>query len=206
MEAKINLEKLNEKDWEKYRKMDKVARRTKGISADTVVLIGLTLIIIVFLVIIEGKTVPEIAHLNNMANYSFNQLTTSIHSSQIGFTNNNTLSSLLSNSSVSRLITVLSSNPKALSAFIIYLFLEGGIFALGGGFVIVIMFILMYFNMLSTPTPIKLPHTYKQLQMCKNIIKESNSNLTTFGFTREEINWYYMVRSELIKLKIDSIL
>ncbi len=208
MEAKINLEKLNEKDWEKYRKMDKVARRTKGISASAVFSIFVFLMVVALLITTVVFPLNTVAHLNKLANYSFNQFNTSISSSQIKLSNNITSTIFLSNATVNTLITTLTSNPKASSALSIYSYLSEGEFIYMVGILMCLVIILFIFGVLffgSTET-IRLPHTYKQLQMCKNIIKGRTTNLTKFGFSQEDTDWYYAVRSELIKLKIDSIL
>jgi hypothetical protein len=205
METKIDLDKLNEQDWGKYRKMRKIAQREKISWASvgySVLIFAVFGIIIGFLIFQPAISLHQIG---NLANDAFNQFNASVHSSNItsitSLNSNPTI--ILSNVTINKTITVLASNPKALSAFTVAAFLSANIIAIVltvvVGMILLIYFIVMFFSADS----IGLPHMYRQLQRRRDRIEERNTNLRAYGFSPQEIAWYHAVRSELIKLELE---
>lgn len=203
--TKIDLERMNEQDWERYRKMRKVAQRRKT-SWESVVFSCMILIAlgaIVFLLIYQP--LQGLGKLTLLANYTLNQFNASVHSSNIIPISHSisTTSVTLSNAIINKTITVIASNPKASSAFAVATYLSLQMLAL---LLIVVMGSLLFIYFLaviSQDSAIELPRTYRTLCRYRSRIKERDENLRKYGFTENEIAWYHAVRAELIKQTVE---
>lgn len=203
--TKIDLERMNEQDWEKYRKMRKVAQRRKtnweSVVFSCMILIALGAV--VFLLIYQPA--QSLGKLTLLANYTLNQFNASVHSSNI-------ISTLyaghispvtLSNATINKTITVIASNPKASSAFAVATYLSLQMLALLFVAVLGSLLFIYLLAVISQGSAIELPRTYRSLCRYKSRIKERDENLRKYGFTENEIAWYHAVRAELIKQTVE---
>ena len=201
---RINLDKISELEWEKYGKMRKVAQRRK-IRAEHVFGGALIASAFVFLIWFMFHPIMAMNHVGLAANYTFNQFNASVHGSNTIVTMSLLHPGNLSNTTINRTITVLASNPKALSAFTVMVFLDVGIFAL---LIVAVMGLFLFIDLIIAvfQDQRELPYTYRTLQKFRFRIAERDANLKAFGFTPQEIAWYHAVRSELIKLEMDYVM
>ena len=113
--TKVDLKKLKEQDWEKYKKMRKVAERRKITSRYFATLI---LAVVIGLGIGGGLILAFISSAGNtggLANYASNQTVAVLHNLNISFNNTNYIH--WTNATLSTLISTMKTNPKALSTF-----------------------------------------------------------------------------------------
>lgn len=191
----INLAKINEQDWEKYRKMNKVASRPS--TTEKVITIFYVIFAIGILVAIAYnllQTSNRQAMIANIANYSANQFYASSHSQLPLSINNNTANAL---------IATLQKSPKASATFAVATFF----------FIVIIIsavFVITYFMLFawipSLGTEPELPRRFKGLQRRISYVQKREEKLKKYGFTKREIAWYHAVRSELIKLGLEYTL
>ena len=198
--TKVNLKKLNEQDWGKYKKMRKVASRRK-INAEIVA----ALVVGIFLVVLVGGFIYISAsasgHANALANYASNQSAAVMHTMNISFNGSEYLH--WTNATLSTLISTMKNNPKALSAFAVntYTTMQSNFYL--SMFVLVMFFLLFIDIFLLGGSSWLLPKTYKQFKRKLNRLPERDENLRAYGYTEQEIAWYHAVRSELIKLELE---
>ena len=199
--TKIDLKKLNESDWEKYRKMQKVASRkkiTSGQIAGLLIALGL---LAVFIGVGIGISTLAMGHANVLAYYSNNQTVALLHNLNISF--NGTDYAHWTNATLSTLISAMKNNPKALSAFAVNTYTTMQSYFYLGMFLIVAVFILTITVFFSIPYLWSIPKTYKYFREKLDRLAERDENLKAFGFSSQEIAWYHAVRSELIKLELE---
>ena len=201
IETKIDLDKLNEQDWGKYRNMRKVAFRTKTIG--NTALAGLALAVILIGLIVGGLLIflAAAGHANVLAYYSNNQTVALLHNSNTSFNNSNYTH--WTNATLSTLISAMKNNPKALSAFAVNTYTTMQSYYYLNMFLIVAVFILIITVFFSIPYLWSIPRTYKYFRKELNRLAERDENLRVYGYTEHEIAWYHAVRSELIKLELE---
>lgn len=199
----INLAKINEQDWEKYRKMNKVASRPS--TTEKVITIFYVIFAIGIIVAIAHnllQTSNRQAMITNIANYSANQFYASSHSQLPLSINNNTANAL---------IATLQKSPKASATFAVATFFLD-VFFINMFIVIIIsaVFVITYFMLFawipSLGTEPELPRRFKGLQRRISYVQKRDEKLKKYGFTKREITWYHAVRSELIKLELEYTL
>ena len=200
METKIDLDKLNEQDWGKYRKMRKVASRQKT-NAETVVAIVVGIFLFALAVGIIYISASALGHANALANYSSNQTIAVLHNLNISF--NGTNYTHWTNATLSTLISAIKNNPKALSAFAVNTYTTMQSYFYLSMFLIVLFFVLLVTIFLTFTDSPKIPKTYRYFKKNLNRIAERDENLRAYGYTEQEIAWYHAVRSELIKLELE---
>ena len=80
--TKVDLKKLNEQDWEKYRKMRKVASRQK-LNAEIVAALVIGIFLVALVVGFIYISASALNHANALANYSNNQTVAVLHNLNI---------------------------------------------------------------------------------------------------------------------------
>ena len=198
--TKVDLKKLKEQDWEKYKKMRKVAERRKITSRYFATLI---LAAAVFYAIGGGLILAFISSAGNtggLANYASNQTVAVLHNLNISFNNTNYIH--WTNATLSTLISTMKSNPKALSTFAVSTYATMHSYLYLSMFLIVLL--VVFYTLSPTNTnSIGISRTYKCFKRELNRLAERDENLRKYGFTESEIAWYHAVRSELIKLELE---
>ena len=198
--TKVDLKKLNEQDWGKYKKMRKVASRRKITGS---LLATLLLAVLIGVGIGGGLIIAFNSMAGNtaiLANYAGNQTVAVLHNLNISFNGSDYLH--WTNATLSTLISTMKNNPKALSTFAVntyatmqsYFFLFAFLFT-----VILVVVYLLFFSVPSLP----ISQDYKYFKRKLNRLAERYENLRAYGYTEQEIAWYRAVRSELIKLELE---
>jgi predicted PurR-regulated permease PerM len=199
--TKVDLKKLNEQDWEKYKKMRKVAARRKitGRYLATLILavvigVGIAVGLIGALNLMGGNTAV-------LANYASNQTFAVLHNLNISF--NGTDYIHWTNATLSTLISTMKNNPKALSTFAVntYATMQSDFFLFTVLFVVIL--IVGYLMFFSGSSEWYIPQYYKNFKIRLDRLAERDENLRAYGYTAQEIAWYHAVRSELIKLELE---
>ena len=205
---KIDLKRLTEQDWERYRKMDKIASR-RSVVVDVFYWTSAFIIIIVMGYILIHASISQ-HPLNQLTNYSiqqFNVATQSQNLSQIYSIRQGTMMGI-NNNTVNSLITSIQENPRVAASFSVASFFLNDdlayamLFAfLAELFIGVYWFLFIYIP--NSNNKIELPRNFKTLRRYIASLQKREANLREYGFAAEEIAWYYAVRSELIKLKLE---
>ena len=199
--TKVDLKKLKEQDWEKYKKMRKVAERRKITSRYFATLI---LAVVIGLGIGGGLILAFISSAGNtggLANYASNQTVAVLHNLNISFNNTNYIH--WTNATLSTLISTMKSNPKALSTFAVSTYATMQSYFYLSMFLITVLLVVFYILFLTNTNSIGISRTYKYFKRELNRLAERDENLRKYGFTEPEIAWYHAVRSELIKLELE---
>ena len=199
--TKVDLKKLKEQDWEKYKKMRKVAERRKITSRYFATLI---LAVVIGLGIGGGLILAFISSAGNtggLANYASNQTVAVLHNLNISFNNTNYIH--WTNATLSTLISTMKTNPKALRTFAVSTYTTMQSYFYLSMFLIFALFLAFYVIFLVSLNSSEIPKTYKYFKRELNRLAERDENLRKYGFTESEIAWYHAVRSELIKLELE---
>lgn len=199
--TKIDLKKLKEQDWEKYKKMRRVASRRKITSRYLATLI---LAVVISSAIGIGLILAFISSAGNtggLANYASNQTVAVLHNLNISFNNTNYIH--WTNATLSTLISTMKSNPKALSTFAVNTYATMQSYFYLSMFLITVLLVVFYILFLTNTNSIGISRTYKYFKRELNRLAERDENLRKYGFTEPEIAWYHAVRSELIKLELE---
>ena len=199
--TKIDLKKLKEQDWEKYKKMRRVASRRKITSRYFATLI---LAVVIGLGIGGGLILAFNSSAGNtggLANYASNQTVAVLHNLNISFNNTNYVH--WTNATLSILISTMKTNPKALSTFAVSTYATMQSYFYLSMFLITVLLVVFYILFLTNTNSIGISRTYKYFKRELNRLAERDENLRKYGFTEPEIAWYHAVRSELIKLELE---
>jgi hypothetical protein len=189
MPQKIDLEKLDKRDWEKYKRMGKVARdpilyyASMGIFYTFLLLFGF----IIFSISSLHSSVPY-AH---AANFTLQQFTAQI-------AHLNLSANMTNNSSLLALINVASANPKFLATAVInqltldnYLAHAAPVFGL---FALLILMLIVFMWLFPGSGSNATPSSFRQLERIIRHIKEGDDRLYANNYTKEDIEWYHAVR------------
>ena len=198
--TKVDLKKLNEQDWEKYRKMRKVASRQK-LNAEIVAALVIGIFLVALVVGFIYISASALNHANALANYSNNQTVAVLHNLNTSFNGTDYLR--WTNATLSTLISAMKNNPKALSAFAVNTYATVQSYFYLSIFLIILLFALFYTNFFTSMTSSGIPRTYKYFRKELNRLAERDENLKAYGYTEQEIAWYHAIRSELIKLELE---
>ena len=208
--SKIDLKDLKGQEWEKYRKMRKVATNNYETKESIAFLIIEAILVIGFISILL-QVAPSVRQIEVVSNYSVNQFNATVHqSSLLPIFNNINNSKGINNNTANTLTTVLQNNPKALATFAtanffynayfqILTLLIAGVF----GFIVIYWFLS---SILSRNEGLELPTRFKFLRNRLARLQKRDERLREYGFTEKEIAWYHAVRSELIKLELECVL
>lgn len=203
---KIDLKNMNEQEWEKYRKMHKVASRPTSIISPI-----FYYALVIVLIFVMGYYIVQISAVSisllNMANYSANQFNASLPSSIALMLNINN-SKNLNNNTVNALIGILQKSPKASATlagtnFFLELYSIDIIFILFGAIGLIVVCLVFFVWIPNTDNKFKLPTCFSTLKNTIYYVQKRDKKLREYGFTEQEIAWYHAVRSELIKLEIE---
>jgi predicted PurR-regulated permease PerM len=198
--TKVDLKKLNEQDWEKYRKMRKVASRQK-LNAEIVAALVIGIFLVALVVGFIYISASALNHADALANYSNNQTVAVMHNLNTNFNGTGYLH--WTNTTLSTLISAMKNNPKALSAFAVNTYTTMQSYFYLSIFLIVLLFALFYTIFFTSITSSGIPRTYKYFRKELNRLAERDENLRVYGYTEQEIAWYHAIRSELIKLELE---
>ena len=198
--TKVDLKKLNEQDWEKYRKMRKVASRRK-INAEIVAALVVGIFLVALVVGFIYISALALNHADALANYSNNQTVAVLHNLNTSFNGTDYLR--WTNATLSTLISSMKNNPKALSAFAVntYTTMQSNFYL--SMFLILVLFIVFVEVFVMSLGSSEIPTTYKYFRKGLNRLAERDENLRAYGYTEQEIAWYHAIRSELIKLELE---
>ena len=198
--TKVDLKKLKEQDWEKYKKMRRVASRRK-ITSGNIAVVAVVAILIGLMVGALFIFSSAVHHATTLANYSNNQTVAVLHNLNISF--NRTTYAYWTNATLSTLISTMKSNPKVLSTFAVNTYTTMQSYFYLSMFLIFALFLTFYVIFLVSSNSSEIPRTYKYFKRELNRLAERDENLRKYGFTEPEIAWYHAVRSELIKLELE---
>lgn len=198
--TKVDLKKLKEQDWEKYKKMRKVASRQK-ITSGNIAVVAVVAILIGLMVGALFIFSSAVHHATTLANYSNNQTVAVLHNLNISF--NRTTYAHWTNATLSTLISTMKTNPKALSTFAVSTYATMQSYFILSMFLITVLLVVFYILFLTNTNSIGISRTYKYFKRELNRLAERDENLRKYGFTESEIAWYHAVRSELIKLELE---
>jgi hypothetical protein len=203
---KIDLKNMNEQEWEKYRKMHKVASRPTSIISPI-----FYYALVIVLIFVMGYYIVQISAVSisllNMANYSANQFNASLPSSIALMLNINN-SKNLNNNTVNALMGILQKSPKASATlagtnFFLELYSIDIIFILFGAIGLIVVCLVFFVWIPNPDNKFKLPTRFCILKNTIYYVQKRDKKLREYGFTEQEIAWYHAVRSELIKLEIE---
>ena len=197
---KIDLKRLNEQDWERYRKMDEIASR-RSVVVDVFYWTSAFIIIIVMGYILIHASISK-HPLNQLRNYSiqqFNVATQSQNLSQIYSSIRQGTITGINNNTVNSLITSIQENPRVAASFAVASFFLNDDLA----YTMLFVFLAALFVGVYSNNKIELSRNFKTLRRYIASLQKREANLREYGFAAEEIAWYYAVRSELIKLKLE---
>ena len=203
---KIDLNTMNEQDWEKYNKMRKVASR-KEVVANIIsifFIVGIFLFIVGIFLGFINSSFPLIKHQSSLANYSTNQTNYLLHNLNISSINN---TANWNNSTLTTLILSMKNNPKLLSTFAVNTYTT----TQNEFYIILMIIILLIFlaiclkiiDIIGSGENFFLTKRYKFFKKQLKILAEKDANLKAYGFTEQEIVWYHTIRGEMIKLEIE---
>jgi predicted PurR-regulated permease PerM len=204
MEQKIDLNKLEEKDWIKYRRMKKIANNENAIKS----IINILPFVLIFGVVISLVLIsqPQISHLNTLLNYITNQTGNALHN-QFNLSTNTTtynltiLPNLLQNkSTTSKLISISSSNSIVLGQLTVMTLIDVQDISVALFTVVMIFMLLWAYGMLAFgyDAPSSPPSSFKSLKRRLSRKQNKDDNLRAHGFSEREISWYYAVRLALV--------
>ncbi len=190
-EKKVDLNKLTEVQWLKYKRMEKIAHNA---TVEYVTWLAFVLILVGLLIafaIVSNQATNEAMH---SVNFTWNMTNHTL--AQLGVKHFN----LSQNASLTQLSEVLSRNSTALSQYLLYANakqnynyanLVGVILFLGlAG---LILFYTVIFAMPDDTVPI----TYKGLKRYLERERHRYNKLRAAGYSEAEIEWYKAVRREL---------
>ena len=208
--SKIDLKDLKGQEWEKYRKMRKVATNNYETKEIIAFLIIEAILVIGFISILL-QVAPSVRQIEVVSNYSVNQFNATVHqSSLLPIFNNINNSKGINNNTANTLTTVLQNNPKALATFATANFFYNAYFQISTLLIVgVFGFIVIYWilsSILSRNEGLELPTRFKFLRNRLARLQKRDERLREYGFTEKEIAWYHAVRSELIKLELECVL
>ena len=208
--SKIDLKDLKGQEWEKYRKMRKVATNNYETKEIIAFLIIEAILVIGFISILL-QVAPSVRQIEVVSNYSVNQFNATVHqSSLLPIFNNINNSKGINNNTANTLTTVLQNNPKALATFATANFFYNADFQISTLLTVgVLGFIVIYWilsSILSRNEGLELPTRFKFLRNRLARLQKRDERLREYGFTEKEIAWYHAVRSELIKLELECVL
>ncbi|MEM4097983.1 MAG: hypothetical protein QXS81_04785 [Candidatus Micrarchaeaceae archaeon] len=190
----MELEKMTELEYKKYREMDKIAHRSQNrrIASWTVFLVGLTISIlfIYFGLHILTFTITSTSALLNYTNAT-------VQNAHLNFT---------TNSSIATSIAKLSQNPPLQTAY----FLENDLFfkflfATIAAVTLAIIGYIFYYLLAGIAELIETgPQNLRGYNGIKRVLKEKAAipkRLAEYGYTQKEIDWYFEVRSKIQELE-----
>ena len=198
--TKVDLKKLNEQDWGKYKKMRKVASRRKITGS---LLATLLLAVLIGVGIGGGLIIAFNSMAGNtaiLANYAGNQTVAVLHNLNISFNGSDYLH--WTNATLSTLISTMKNNPKALSTFAVNTYATMQSYSFLFAFLFTVILVVVYLLFFSVPS-LPISQDYKYFKRKLNRLAERYENLRAYGYTEQEIAWYRAVRSELIKLELE---
>ena len=200
--TKVDLKKLNEQDWGKYKKMRKVASRRKITGS---LLATLLLAVLIGVGIGGGLIIAFNSMAGNtaiLANYAGNQTVAVLHNLNISFNGSDYLH--WTNATLSTLITAMKNNPKALSTFAVSVYANMQSYFFLFMFLFIVIFVVSYYLLFfSGSSELSISQDYKYFKQKLNRLTERDENLKAYGYTEQEIAWYHAIRSELIKLELE---
>ena len=193
---KIDLYKLKEEDWLKYKRMDKIAthetRMKQGIAG--VLFIGFLVAIVAYAAIFATPSIHAAASLLHSATMQLNR---SFNAAGIGNLTVYNHTTMITNS--------LSSNPHALASFVMWIYAVGMFLGAVAPLFIIALLIFIIFIIYSFPvTSFSSPEIYsfKYLRRRLESLEHIRNTLKAHGFSEQEIDWYYEVKNETRKLLI----
>jgi hypothetical protein len=193
---KIDLYKLNEEEWIRYKRMDKIATHERKLKQGIAVAI-ITISLIVILAYVAISATPNIHKAALFVNSASIQLNSSLKVAGIA--------NLTLYNNTALIINHLTSNPHALASFVMWMFAVGmflGAVAplLATAFLIFILY-LFIMNMNNNISEAEI-YSFKYLKRRLASLEHIRNILRAHSFTEQEIDWYYEVKNETRKLLI----
>jgi hypothetical protein len=190
---KIDLYKLKEEEWIKYKRMDKLAThetRMKQIIAG-VLLIGFLMAIVAYTAISATPSIHSAASLLHSATMQLNR---SFNAAGIGNLTiyNNTV----------QLTNHLAVNPNALASFVTWMYAVGMFLSAVAPLLIMALLIFIIYFFFATSFSSPEIYSFKYLRRRLASLEHIRNTLRAHGFSEQEIDWYYEVKEETRKLLI----
>lgn len=187
----MDVTKITEKDWEKYKRMRKIARGTDYMTLSTLLfmilsittislLLGILIITTMNYNAIQGNTL-------GVVNYTGSQIK-NLSPSLFNFIENNLTSSLSSSQ-----ITNITNNAKVIHILAIFTYVK---LALMVSIItrlivlIILLIVIIVFIILTRPSLTPLPSSYKEFQRRLAYYETCKARLLAAHYTEADIKWY----------------
>ncbi len=190
---KIDLYKLKEEEWLKYKRMDKIATHETRMKQNiiAVILMGLLITIVAYAAIAAE---PGIHFAVSFLHSATIQLNSSFNAAGI--------SHLTVYNHTTQLTNHLASNPNALASLVIWMYAMGIFLEVTAPlFVIILLFFVIYTFYATSFSPPEI-YSFESLRRRLASLEHIRNILRAHGFSEQEIDWYYEVKNETRKLLI----
>ena len=188
----VNLKDMTEADWEKYRRMKKIAesRNLNNILLISVFLVYFGLSICLMLLLASSPS--SIIH-NNLPYAN----STIFNSSQLSFIYNKTLSNAAKSSMLVSALQNRTVNAKVL-AFVLETSLSAFVLASLVLVIIILIFYFVFVEIVESPSTIR---SKSGLQEVLKYYQKARNRLLAHNYTEADVQWYFAVRAKIISLK-----
>ncbi len=185
----VNLKNMTEADWEKYRRMKKIAESRKLIMSIFLLYFGISISLLLLIV----SSPPSIIY-NNLPPHANSTI---FNSSQLSFIYNKTLSNTAKSSMLISALQNRTVNAKVL-AFVLETSLSA-LMAAGTILVIILLiFSLIFVEIVESPSTIR---SKSGLQEVLKYYQKARNRLLAHNYTEADVQWYFAVRAKIISLK-----
>jgi hypothetical protein len=190
---KIDLYKLKEEEWIKYKRMDKIATHETRMKAAifSSVLFGAMVLILIYATALSA---PNIHKAGIMLNSVATQLNSSFNAAGISNITIYNHTTLMTNH--------LASNPHALAGLVMWIYAVGTFLATVAPLVFIAILILILWLFLSASYFPPEIYSFRYLRKRLASLEHIRNILRAHGFSEQEIDYYYGVRNETRKLLI----
>ncbi len=190
---KIDLYKLKEEDWLKYKRMDKIARHETRMQSAilSAAMLGAMILILAYVAVLSA---PSIHKAGLMLNSLATQLNSTFKAGGIASVSLYNHTALITNN--------LASNPHALASVVMWMYGIGMLLSAFAPLVFTAILILILWVFLSASYFPPEIYSFKSLQRRLDALEHIRNTLKAHGFSEQEIDWYYEVKNETRKLLI----
>ncbi len=192
---KVDLYKLKEEDWIKYKRMDKIATHETKIKQAIigVLFVGFLIGIFAYGAILTTPNIRATASLLNSATIQLNRSFTAAGIAHLSIYNNST-----------QLTSHLSTNPHALASFVTWMFAVGMFLGAVAQLLIIAFLVRWIYILLATSYSSPEIYSFKSLRRRLHAVEHIRNTLKAHGFSEQEIDWYYEVKEETRKLLLKT--
>ena len=190
---KIDLYKLKEEEWIKYKRMDKIATHETRMKQ---IILGalLTCFMLVLFLYAAIVAAPNISKAALLVHSAAAQLNSSFEAAGI--------SNLTIHNNTALITTHLASNPHALASLVMWMFAVGTFLVTAAPLLVIAFLIfIIYMFVITMPFSTEI-YSFESLRRRLASLEHIRNILRAHGFSEQEIDWYYEVKNEIWKLRI----